>query len=171
MKKILLSLALLLTTGGLLQAQEIGDALYTKDSSLQHFQVMLGADTAANTDVAALAKGKDLVLVYFSPDCGHCQEMAYLLSKKIEQFAGVQFVYTYFNFPASEAQKFAEKYGLADKANVAFAKDPEYSIPTFYRVEYTPTVAIYTKEGKLKQVLRTGITVDKIAEVLGIQLR
>lgn len=169
MKKIVIILLAFLGISSHSFSQEYTDAApYTKDSSLQNFQIqLLDSSTIGIKDRFA---GKPLVLVYFSPECGHCQEMSDLWAKKMSQFKGVNIIYSWFNFPFSEIQTFRKKYHLANFNNVTFGRDPDYSIPCFYRVEYTPTVAVYNKDGKLVEVLRMGITVDKIAKALGIDL-
>jgi len=60
-------------------------------------------------------------------------------------------------YPVPEIKDFAIKYKLAEYSNFKFGRDPKYAIPSFYKVKFTPFMAIYNKSGKLVQTFEQAV--------------
>lgn len=164
MQKILLAFLLLFMTGNYVHAQAYDTtAPFRKHPELPIFKI-LQPDSTWFTD-AQIPKHRPVVIVYFSPECGHCQVEAEDLAKHMAELNKAFFVMVSFHSP-SDIGKFAEKYKLAGLDNVRFGRDTEYNLPSFYRVQYTPFIAVYNKDRILVKTFDMGAGAEKLSELI-----
>ncbi|BAV08622.1 AhpC/TSA family protein [Filimonas lacunae] len=160
MQKIILAFLLLFVSHSFVNAQAYDTtAQYKKHPGLPVFQI-LQSDSTWFTD-AQLPKDRPIVIIYFSPECGHCQTEAEDLVKHMEQLKSAFFVMVSFHSPA-DIGKFAEKYKLANLDNVRLGRDVQYYLPTFYHVQYTPFIAVYDKKRQLLKTFEMGAGFEKL---------
>jgi len=114
-----------------------------------------------------LPEKQPTVIIYFNPDCGHCQETAKKISEKMTDLQNVTFIWATYLSPMETIETFKKDYKLENYPNVHFGKDPQYFIPSFFRVEYTPFVALYNAKGKLVKAWPMDFTVDDLKKELG----
>jgi cytochrome oxidase Cu insertion factor (SCO1/SenC/PrrC family) len=148
MKLLFVVFTLALIAASKINAQMLNDTLppYKKVNTLPPFKILQGDSTwFTNQD---LPKNTPVVLIYFSPECGHCQLTTKDLVKNMSQLKDVFFLFVSYHAP-QELTKFAKEYGLNHLGNVKLGRDPAYAIPTFYRVKVTPFMAAYNDRGKL----------------------
>lgn len=160
MRKIIIGICLVFTAGMATAQTYDNTPPYQKDSTVPAFHI-LQADSSW-FEKPDLAPNHPLVIVYFNPDCGHCQHTAQQFAKKMDQFRDVTFVWATYLSPLDSLTKFAVDYKLNNYPNVHFGKDLKYFIPSFYRVEYTPFMALYDKKGKLSGAWPTGVSPDEL---------
>lgn len=122
---------------------------YKKNPHIPSFNI-LQTDSTWFTN-KQLPKYQYTAIIYFSPTCGHCQFTAQDLVKKMDSLKNVFFVFVSYN-SIEEIREFSIKYGLPVFRNVRIGRDPKYFIPSFYRVEATPFVAVYNRKGILMKV-------------------
>jgi thiol-disulfide isomerase/thioredoxin len=123
---------------------------------------LLLMDSSTYTYKYQLKKDQPVIVIYFSPDCEHCQTGTKHITDSMKLFKKVQFVFaSYAKF--LELKKFHEDYGLATFKNIIYGRDEQFFFPRFYNVRYTPFIAVYDKEGKLVRVFEGGTTVAKLA--------
>lgn len=122
---------------------------YKKNPHIPSFKILQTDSTWFTKE--QLPKYKYTAIIYFSPTCGHCQFTAQDLVKKMDSLKNVFFVFVSYN-SIEEIKEFYIKYGLNVFRNVRIGRDPKYFIPSFYRVEATPFVAVYNSKGILMQV-------------------
>ena len=146
MKKIL-SIVIVLLAAVSLQAQN--DAPYKSNPNIPAFSIQQGDSTWFSA--AQLPKYDYTAIVYFSPTCGHCQIAAQDIVAHMDSLKNVFFVFVSYN-PLNEIREFGEHYKLNVFPNVRMGRDPKYFVPSFYRVEATPYVAVYDKNHKLMDV-------------------
>lgn len=161
MKTILFVLGILIATSTV-YAQNDTPA-YKKVPFVPAFSIQR-ADSSFFTN-KDLPKRIPVVIVYFNPECGHCQAEAEELSKHMEQFKKVFFVMAAYN-DMKLISEFAAKYGLDQYKNVVFGRDNKYFLPVFYHVETTPFSALYDKKGKLVTAFEHGMTSDDLSKAL-----
>ena len=138
---------------------------YQKDSTLPTFSI-LQTDSTTWFNNLDLPKDKPVIIVYFNPECGHCQLTAHEFQEKMDAFKDVFFVWTCYHVSLSEIKKFAEDYKLLDAPNVRVGKEIKYAIVPFYQVKYTPYMAIYNEKGKLLQTFDGGTDPDTVIRLL-----
>lgn len=96
-----------------------------------------------------LSPNKPTVLIYFSPDCGHCQILTTEVLKKIEYFKKAQVIMVTF-LPANEVADFERKYQTARYSNFKVGIEiPVLYFKNYYKLENMPFTALFDKHKKL----------------------
>lgn len=166
MKKLLLCL-LVAATASMVHAQEQEyDTIppYQKDSlHLPRFTILKTDSTYMND--RSIPEGKPVVIVYFTPTCGHCQITAEAFSKKMKEMRHIYFVWVSYS-ALPEVKEFAANFSLQQFNNLVIGRDPNYAIPSFYKVNYTPYMALYNAQHHLVQTWEKGTEPDTIISLL-----
>jgi thiol-disulfide isomerase/thioredoxin len=161
MKKIALLFCLILTIASL-NAQ-------TGDKPIPPYRI-LTTDSVYVTPTK-LKKNGPVMIVYFSPDCTHCQhltdEMTDILKaekkshKKLLNKTQIIMI-TWSSLQA--IQVFNKDYELGKYPNITIGTEGyTYVVQRYYQVKTTPYIAIYNKKGKLVQAFDK---VPKMADVM-----
>lgn len=97
---------------------------------------------------AQLAAGP-VVLIYFSPDCEHCQSFTKDLLKNYNVVANKQVVMV--TFQAMDMLKpFVSQYSLGTYPNFKVGTEgTSYLVQRYYQIRSFPYIAIYDKKGNL----------------------
>ena len=96
-----------------------------------------------------LAKNKPVIIIYFAPDCEHCQVLMNQLFKKINEFKSAQIVMVTFK-PINEVKQFEKHYNTAAYKNIKVGiEDPIFYFRYYFKLENTPFTALYDKSRKL----------------------
>jgi len=141
-------------------------APYQKDSTIPAFSILQTDSTWFNKE--ALPENKPVIIIYFSPECSHCQLTAHEFEEKRDKFKNVFFVWvSYLSMP--QIKSFAEEYKLLDAKNIRVGRDTKYFIPPYYHLKYTPFIAVYGKDGKLIQTYDGGTEPDTIVKLLNVR--
>lgn len=111
-----------------------------------------------------LKKGPVLIL-YFSPDCGHCQMETDSLISKIESLKKLQIVMITGRYH-DDMKAFIDKYKLLEFKNIKVGNDRTGFVQSFYQIEFTPFSALYDKKGKLLEVFEKGIDYAKLKKLI-----
>jgi len=90
-----------------------------------------------------------VVLIYFSPDCEHCQNFTKDMVKNFNVFVNKQVVMV--TFQAMDMLKpFVAQYNLGSYSNVKVGTEgTSYAVQRYYQIRSFPYIAIYDKSGKL----------------------
>lgn len=96
-----------------------------------------------------LSKQKPSIIIYFAPDCEHCQALIHSLLSRANDFKNSQIVLVSFE-PLKMVSNFESAYHLDDYKNIKCGTE----IPTFYfknlfALDKTPFTALYSEKGKL----------------------
>lgn len=115
---------------------------------------------------ADVSKAKPLVIIYFAPDCEHCQALIRGLLNRINDFKKAQIVLVSFE-PVSMVRNFERDYHLDSHTNIKCGTE----IPTFYfknlfNLSKTPFTALYNKNGKLVVAYKNETPLDDLVEHL-----
>ena len=114
---------------------------------------------------SSLNEKKPVLILYFSPDCGHCQlETENLLSKE-DSLQNLQIVMVT-SRPFEDMSHFAAHYKIYKFPNIKIGTDNAYHITRFYKIEFTPFSALYDKKGKLVKVYRKGIDMTELTKLV-----
>ncbi|MEN9598268.1 MAG: hypothetical protein RL596_579 [Bacteroidota bacterium] len=134
---------------------------YKKNPTIPDFKIL-------QTDSTWFAK-KDIkpyeytVIIYFSPDCGHCQYEAKEIVKNIDSLKNILFIWvSYRDF--KDIKKFYRQYNLDALPNMVMGRDPQYFIPSFYQVRYTPFIALYDKNQHYLTSWDMGVEISELLE-------
>jgi len=156
-------LSLFATMSLLAQGNIDPNAPFLKDKNIPKFTLNL--TTGKSFSNTQIPKSKYTCIIIFSPDCSHCQDEATELTKNADKFKSVFFIWNSYKEMA-DIKAFATKYGLDKQSNVIVGRDPEFSIPVFFRPRMTPFVALYAN-GQLLKVYEQGVKVPELLKVIG----
>src|SRR5512144_647479 len=84
-------------------------------SSLPPFKMYLSNKTVFSA--TELPKEKPVIVIYFDPECDHCQKLMNDLFKKINSFKKAEIVIVTFK-PVEEVAAFEKKYKTHDYSNI-----------------------------------------------------
>ncbi|MGZ3750156.1 MAG: TlpA family protein disulfide reductase [Mucilaginibacter sp.] len=144
MKKLLSILSLIIITG-CSQAQNKQNI-----DNIPPFKI-LRTDSTWFTS-ADLKKHKPVMIIYFSPDCSHCQHLVYEMKPKLKKMGGIQIVMvTFTDFDRLVMIKnFRRDFDLAKFPNITIGTEGRtYTVQKYYQVTSTPYIAVYDRKGKL----------------------
>jgi len=112
-----------------------------------------------------LKKNKPVMIIYFSPDCSHCQHLMYEMKPKMTQFSKMQIVmvtFTDYNRLAM-IRNFNRDFNLKKYPNITVGTEARtYLVQQYYHVSTTPYVAIYGKNGKLVKAFDKPPVIDSL---------
>lgn len=96
-----------------------------------------------------LSSQKPTIIIYFAPDCEHCQVLMNELFKKINDFKTAQLVMVTFE-PLKELIGFEKKYQTWKYPNIKVGSEvPVFFFRYLYKVEHTPFTALFNKNRKM----------------------
>lgn len=129
---------------------------------------ILTTDSTYSTP-AKLKKNTRVMIIYFSPDCSHCQHLISELKPKMKELGNTQIVMITWsvNFDIKAIKKFYHDYGLAAYPNITIGTEGyTYVVQKYYQVTTTPFIAIYNNSGKMVKSFNKSPNVnDVIASV------
>ncbi|MCF2443759.1 thioredoxin fold domain-containing protein [Dyadobacter sp. CY345] len=89
-----------------------------------------------------------VVLMYFSPDCEHCQDFTKALLKNYTVISNKQLVMITFQ-SMEMIKKFEKDYNLAAYPNIKIGTEgTSYLVQKYYQIRSFPYIAMYDKSGK-----------------------
>lgn len=151
MRKIFFFLSLIITAG-CSQAQTTSPEKLPAANieKLPAFKI-LTKDSAYLTN-ANLKKDKPVMLIYFAPDCSHCQRLMYEMKPEMAKFKNIQILMVTFTQTnmLKMLKEFYRDYNFAAYPNILMGTEyPNYVVQRYYNVSTTPYIAIYDHKGKL----------------------
>ena len=164
MKKFfLLSSLLLFTVASFAQNSYDTTAPYRRFPIVPAFK-LLQTDSVSFFTKANLKKNKPVLIILFNPECDHCKHETEEILKHIEELKQVQIIM------ATMAQyapmkDFYIKYKLGDFKNIKVGQDFQYMLPSFYRVNSLPYLAMYDKKGKLISTFEGSMKIQDLINV------
>ena len=117
-------------------------------------------------NAADLPKGKPLVLIYFDPDCDHCQKLMTELFKKINSFKKVEMVLITFK-SVTEVAAFEKKYTTSKYANMKVGTEGTlFYLKNYYKLVKMPFTALYDSKGNYSYSYRDETPMDDLIKRL-----
>lgn len=166
MKKLLLLISLIITAG-CSRAQDKDTIDTQKIQNIPPFKI-LRTDSTWFTP-AGLKKNKPVMIIFFSPDCSHCQHLVYEMKPKMKEFSKIQIVMVAFSDfnRLKMIQNFRRDFDLAKYPNITIGTEGHtYIVQRYYQITMTPYIAIYDRKGKLVKAYNKSPSIsDLVAEV------
>jgi cytochrome oxidase Cu insertion factor (SCO1/SenC/PrrC family) len=167
MKSFLIVLScLLISYGGFSQTKAATDNTpeYIKNPAIPDFTIYTAPDSATFTN-HDLKKNKPVLLMIFSPECGHCQNETKELEKNIDHFKNVQIVMVTW-LPYQEMMAFYHDYKIAEYPQITMGWDKKDFFLPYYHVQMYPDLVVYSKEGKYVNSFSGSINLEDVARAL-----
>jgi thiol-disulfide isomerase/thioredoxin len=123
---------------------------------------LLELDSATTFNTFNIPEGRPTILMFYSPDCDHCQMVTDTMVHHMNELKDVQ-IYMLTIMTIAESKKFAAKLHLEKYKNIRLFKDPDFFFPRFYKASYVPYIVVYDRHKKLVAAYEGGA---KIAELI-----
>lgn len=160
MKKIvsaILLLFILIETHA--QTDSIPPAPFERYPTVPPFTLLKTDSTDLTRD--NLHKNRPVMIMFFSPDCEHCQHQTKDLLAEIDKFKDVQIVMATYQ-PMENMQKFYIDFEIARYSNIYMGRDTKFFFPPFYKMRNLPFLALYNKKGNLITTFEGNQKVDTL---------
>lgn len=126
------------------------NAFLSKVSYLPYFTILL-PDSETVFHSQNITKGKPVVIIYFRPDCPHCQAETKSIIDNIGSLHDFEF-YFLSSATLSEIRNYQRIFRLDQCSNILIGKDYEHSFRQAFHPASVPYIAIYNKEKKLMKI-------------------
>jgi len=124
------------------------------------FKMMLSDNRIFST--SDLHKGKPVVLIYFDPDCDHCQKLMEELFKKINQLKKAEIIMVTYK-PVSVLPPFEKKHNTSKYSNITVGTEGMgFYLRNYYGLMKMPFTALYDKKGNLIYSYKEETLVDDL---------
>ena len=128
--------------------------------SLPPFKMYRSDKTIFNA--AELPKTKPVVLIYFDPDCEHCQILMKEFFQKIDAFKNVEILMVTFK-PIEEVAAFEKLNHTQKHSNIIVGTEGlGFYLRNYYGLVTMPFTALYDKKGHLNYSYRKETLVDDL---------
>jgi thiol-disulfide isomerase/thioredoxin len=137
---------------------------YMSDKTLPDFNI-LEVDSTTVFNTSSLPGGRPIILMYFSPDCEHCQHMTEDILKDMDSLKDVRFVMLTV-LPFDKMRNFYQYYKLANYKNIIMGRDYQFFFPAHYGTSYVPYIAIYDRHKKLVKTFDGNAKVSTLIQLV-----
>lgn len=122
----------------------------------------LSGDTA---DIRQLGGNHASLVMYFSPDCDHCQNEAKTLRKHLPDFGQIEIIMLSMQ-DATETRAFAREYHLDSLPNVHFYLDKAHQFPLLFGTRGFPIILLYSDTHHLVRLFKGETRPDRLTAAL-----
>ena len=92
---------------------------------------------------------KPVLIIYFAPDCEHCQVLMKSLFPQMNAFKNTQILMVTFE-SLNDVAWFENHFHTKNYPNIKVGmEEPVFFLKNYYHVEHTPFTALFNKNGKL----------------------
>ncbi len=169
MKKFLvLSICLLATTQIFSQTNTAANDTfaYTREA-MPAFTVYKAPDSTAFTN-KNVAKKRPVLLMLFSPECGHCQHVAKEILQHLDAAKkGRAKILMFTWLPYNTLVSFRKDYKIGDYPQITLGYDSKFFFVPFYHVTTFPKLIVYDKNGRFVKAFEGSIDIDDVWKALG----
>jgi len=114
---------------------------------------------------AQLSAAQASVIIYFNPDCEHCQYEARAIRDSLHRFAEVN-VLLISDEPIARLQAFAKEYDLANQPNIHILYDGERKFKVLFGTSLVPSIFIYNRQQQLVKQFKGETKIEAILKYL-----
>jgi len=136
----------------------------SKFETIPSFNIYIVPDSTSYSN-KNLKKNKPFVILFFSPDCEHCQKETKELMAYKDELKDIQILMV---SPASyrEVKKFYEEYTLSSMPNIKLGQDVNYALGSIFQLRTFPSMFVYDHTGKLAKAFVGNIGVPAILDAV-----
>lgn len=112
-----------------------------------------------------LKKNKSFIIMFFSPDCDHCQKEIKELVAYKHELKDIQILMA---SPSSygAVKEFYKEYALSEMPNVKLGHDANYALGSIYQLKTFPSIFVYDHTGNLAKAFVGNIGIPAILDAL-----
>jgi thioredoxin-related protein len=165
MKKYLLFLFVLAFSYSVYAQENVSDSLpYQRYPTMPAFRILM-LDSVMMINTYNIPKGKPTILMYFSPDCDHCEKMTETMLKHIDELKDTR-IFLFSPMSLSLIRSFNEKLKLKDYNNIVIGQDFDHIFSKYYGAKYVPYIAIYDRDKKLVRTFEGGAKIEQLIKAV-----
>ncbi len=160
---------------------------YIKDKNIPHFSLLLDVkgldtlktDTKKNKKALKAIASKDsiwfssddipakrpAIIIYFSPECGHCQHEMREIMKNIDSLKKAMIVMGSY-FLLDSIKSFAVKYATAPHNNLVLGRDEKFFFPVYYKIKFYPYIAVYDANHQFVKAYEQGANMAELISIV-----
>jgi|YNPMSStandDraft_2_1061718.scaffolds.fasta_scaffold01045_7 thiol-disulfide isomerase/thioredoxin len=112
-----------------------------------------------------LQKGKATIVIFFDPDCDHCQKQASWIAASPESFKNAQLLWVS-TAEANAINTFGKTYFPKFPAPVYFVKDKNYKFDSYFGYSVAPTILVYSSTGQLQKSFKNEVAVAELVKYI-----
>ena len=112
-----------------------------------------------------LKKNSSVVIMFFSPDCDHCQSETKELLAYRDELKHIQILMVS-SAPYREIKDFYETFQLSSMSNIQVAQDINLKLGVIYKIRTYPSLFVYDQKGTLAKAFVGNIGVPAILEAV-----
>ena len=163
-KKIIFLLLLTKSTIGLFAQKDTSDNYVNRFITIPAIKINILPDSTLFTN-ENLKKNSPFVLMFFNPDCEHCQKETKELLAYKEELKGISILMV---SPASyrEIKDFYREFGLSSMSNIKIGQDVNYKLGSIYKLKTYPSVFVYDNRGILAKAFVGNIGIPAILDAI-----
>jgi thiol-disulfide isomerase/thioredoxin len=160
MKKLILLLSIL-AAAQVTFAQEDTSFNFLRNTSIPDFSIAKAPDSVTVTKTDIVKRGHPFILVFFSPDCEHCQRETkeFLAYKK--ELKDIQ-VLMVSPMPYDRIKQFYTDYSVDSLPNFTMGQDWAYHLGNKLRPHFFPTIILYDKIGNFVTAFTGNVAIPTI---------
>ena len=164
MKKITLLIAFISVTIFVCAQNNLQVSNNIKIETIPAFNIHTIPDSSSYTN-NNIKKNKPFIIMFFSPDCEHCQKELKELSANKNKFKNIPILML---SPANyaEIKKFYKDYAVSKMPNITVAHDDNYTMSRLYQLKTFPTMFVYNHAGKLVKTFVSNVSIPDILKAV-----
>ncbi len=129
------------------------------------FDLLLRDSTTFNT--FNLPTGKPIAIIFFSSDCGHCDDVINALLQGMDTLKDVRFVFACTSTDLKALRLFYDKHRLGSYKNIeAVGIDVSRMFTAYYGIRFVPDVVVYGRDKHLQGMMEKNFTASYIYDLI-----
>jgi thiol-disulfide isomerase/thioredoxin len=136
----------------------------SKQEMLPSFDMLL-ADSLSHFNTSVINDGVPVALLYFSPDCEHCQKETESILHHINELKHVQFIFVT-NDPFDRLKVFESIYNLTKYPNIKLGRDERFFLLKYFKGIFPPYLVLYDGNKAKKAVFQGEASADSIISTI-----
>ncbi len=138
--------------------------VFSNSQNLPPFKIILAPDSSVFTN-QKMQKNKPCVIMFFNPECEHCQrETKELMAYKTE-LKDVQLIMISAT-SYKMVNEFYHDYNLSYMPSIKIGYDPGYALSMKYQLRTMPSLFVYSSTGKMLKEFVGNVGVPAILEAV-----
>jgi len=121
------------------------NAPFMKNPGIPAFD-LLKTDSSTHLTQADINLKHKTIIMFFSPECSHCQHQTEDMLAGIDSLKDIQIVMVTYQ-PFEQMLEFNQKYSIEKYSNIKLGRDIKYFFPPFYQMKSLPHLALYNDKG------------------------
>jgi thiol-disulfide isomerase/thioredoxin len=133
---------------------------HEKGNSIPSFSLLL-LDSTTHLNTSQIKDGAPIVLVYFSPDCEHCQHETESILHAMDSLKDVKF-YFITNDDFSRLKVFDKYYKIYKYKNITLCYDYSFSFIRLFKNVAPPYTVLYDEDRQLRAVFNNQVKAEDL---------